>query len=94
MRVCIVLLDLLWIYGQEAMEAFMRHYLARTAIDTRGLPFWDLFAALRLVRLAGADLRGWAAFFEPYSRHDISEESILTYYQIFVSQALKKMERM
>ena len=84
-------LDLLWIYGQAAMEAFTRHYLARTGIDTRSLPYWDLYAALRLVRLAGEDLRGWAAFFEPYGRRDITEQSILTYYQFFVAQAMKSV---
>jgi len=79
------------IYGQAAMEAFTRHYLARTGIDTRSLPYWDLYAALRLVRLAGEDLRGWAAFFEPYGRRDITEQSILTYYQFFVAQAMKSV---
>jgi aminoglycoside phosphotransferase (APT) family kinase protein len=85
-------LDLLWIYGQEAMEAFTRRYLAKTAIDTRSLPYWDLYAALRLVRLAGADLPGWAAFFAPYGREDITEQSIRRYYRFFVSQAVGKLE--
>ena len=84
-------LDLLWIYGRGAMEAFTRHYLARTAIDTRSLPYWDLYAALRLVRLAGADMQEWAAFFEPYDRGDITEQSIRSYYRFFVAQALEKL---
>jgi aminoglycoside phosphotransferase (APT) family kinase protein len=84
-------LDLLWIYGREMMDAFTGHYLAGTAIDTRSLPYWDLYAALRLVRLAGADLRGWAAFFHPYGRQDITEQSIRAYYQFFVAQALQKL---
>jgi aminoglycoside phosphotransferase (APT) family kinase protein len=83
-------LDLLWIYGREAMQAFTRQYQAKTAIDTRSLPYWDLYAALRLARLAGADLRGWAAFFEPYGRMDITEQSIRTFYRFFVEQALEK----
>ena len=84
-------LDLLWIYGRGAMEAFTRRYLARTAIDTRSLPYWDLYAALRLVRLAGADMQEWAAFFEPYDRGDITEQSIRSYYRFFVAQALEKL---
>ena len=83
-------LDLLWIYGRQAMEAFTRHYLAMTNLDTRSLPYWDLYAALRLARLAGADLAGWAAFFEPYGRRDITEQSIRTCYRFFVSNALER----
>ena len=86
-------LDLLWIYGRQAMEAFTRHYLAMTTLDTRSLPYWDLYAALRLARLAGADLRGWAAFFEPYGRQDITEDSIRSYYRFFVAQALEESDR-
>lgn len=84
-------LDLLWIYGRDVMEAFTRHYLAKTALDTYSLPYWDLYAALRLARLAGADLRRWAAFFEPYGRRDITEQSIRTYYLSFVTQAEKEL---
>ena len=87
-------LDLLWIYGREAMQAFTRQYLAKTAIDPRSLPYWDLYAALRLVRLAGADLKGWAAFFEPYGRKDITEQSIRIFYRSFVAEALEKLESM
>jgi aminoglycoside phosphotransferase (APT) family kinase protein len=83
-------LDLLWIYGRQAMQAFTRHYLAKTAIDRRCLPYWDLYAARRLARLAGAELPGWAAFFAPYGREDITEHSIRKYYHYFVSQALEK----
>jgi aminoglycoside phosphotransferase (APT) family kinase protein len=85
-------LDLLWIYGREAMEAFTRRYLARTALDPRSLPYWDLYAALRLARLAAGDLPAWAAFFAPYGRADITELSIRRYYQVFVSQA-RRMPR-
>ena len=84
-------LDLLWIYGRGAMEAFTRRYLARTAIDTRSLPYWDLYAALGLVGVAGADMQEWAAFFEPYGRGDITEQSIRSYYRFFVAQALEKL---
>lgn len=80
-------LDLLWIMGEAAMQAFTRRYLALTAVEARALPFWDLCAALRLVRLAGDDLEGWAAYFHPYGRHDITPASIRKYYRYYVHQA-------
>jgi aminoglycoside phosphotransferase (APT) family kinase protein len=80
-------LDLLWIFGPEAMHAFTRHYLASNPIDTAALPHWDLAAAWRLARMAGADLAGWAAFFAPFGRPDITASSILEHYRDFVRQA-------
>lgn len=84
-------LDLLWILGSTAMEAFSRRYLARTELDTAHLPYWDLYAALRLARLAGPDLPGWAAFFHPYGRDDISERSIREYFHSFVARAFERI---
>ncbi len=84
-------LDLLWIFGPRAMEAFTHHYLSRISLDTAHLPYWDLYAALRLARLAGADLAGWAAFFHPYGRSDISERSIREHYRYFVEQAFERI---
>ena len=80
-------LDLLWIFGIEAMNSFTRHYLSRISIDTGDLPYWDLCAALRLVRLAGLNLAGWVAFFIPYGRRDISEQTIREHYRWFINQA-------
>jgi len=85
-------LDLLTIYGRAAMEAFTMAYRAQTALDWRGLPYWDLCAALRLARLAGPDLPGWAAFFQPCGRADISPASILAAIQAFVSNALFEIQ--
>ena len=48
--------------------------------------------ALRLVRLAGANLAEWAAFFIPYGRHDISEKTIRDHYHRFVTQAFEKIK--
>jgi aminoglycoside phosphotransferase (APT) family kinase protein len=89
-------LDLLWICGLEAMQSFMRHYHARMPIDYADLPYWDLCAALRLARLvrqAGANLDGWAAFFHPYGRRDITAQTIREHYRLFVDQALSILER-
>jgi aminoglycoside phosphotransferase (APT) family kinase protein len=86
-------LDLLWIFGVEAMHAFTRHYQSLMAIDYSSLPYWDLSAALRLVRLAGADLAGWAAFFRPFGRPDISEPNIRAHYRSFIAQAFEALAR-
>ncbi len=63
------------------------------AIDYSNLPYWDLYAALRLVRLAGADLADWAAFFLPFGRGDITEQTIREHYRYFVDQAFEKLAR-
>lgn len=84
-------LDLLWIYSVEAMESFTHHYQALMPLDYTDLPYWDLAAALRLVRLAGADLAEWAAFYPPFGRHDITEQTIREHYRFFISQAFEKL---
>ncbi len=81
-------LDMLWIIGQDAMHAFTRHYQSNMVLDYASLPIWDLCATLRLVRLAGADLAGWAAYFHPYDRRDITPGSIRAHYNFFIKQAL------
>jgi aminoglycoside phosphotransferase (APT) family kinase protein len=84
-------LDLLWIYGQDAMDAFTRRYLSLSGIHPERLGYWDLVAAQRLARLVGKDLGAWAAFFEPFGRMDISPRSIRTHFQSFVSQAYTQL---
>jgi aminoglycoside phosphotransferase (APT) family kinase protein len=87
-------LDILWIFGIEAFYSFTDAYKSRMAIDYTNLPYWDLSAALRLVRMAGADLMEWAAFFAPYGRQDITENTIRKYYRFFISQAVEKLARL
>lgn len=84
-------LEMAWILGLGAMESFSQHYRALTDIDYTDLPYWDLCAALRLIRLADGDLAGLAAFFAPHGRSDITEQSIREDYGIFVNQALEKL---
>jgi aminoglycoside phosphotransferase (APT) family kinase protein len=40
-------LELLWAWGEAAMDAFTRRYSSGTACDVADLPYWDLCAALR-----------------------------------------------
>lgn len=84
-------LDLAWILGWEAAQSFWEAYRAVRPVDEGGLPYWDLAAALRLARLAGGDLAGWAAFFEPYGRRDITAETIQRDYQSFIERALAEI---
>jgi aminoglycoside phosphotransferase (APT) family kinase protein len=81
-------LDLCWIFGAAAMHTFTTKYLSLNKIDITALPLWDLYAALRFIRLAGDDLPGWSAYFSPYGRPDITPESIFQAYHAFVGSAL------
>lgn len=84
-------LELVWIFGVDAMDTFTEHYRACISIDYSDLAYWDLVAALRFVRLAGADLAAWAAFFEPFGRPDITEQSIRAHYSYFTAQAFTQL---
>jgi Ser/Thr protein kinase RdoA (MazF antagonist) len=86
-------LDVCWIFGIHAMHSFTRHYRSLAALDFTNLPYWDLAAALRLVRLAGADLDGWATYFYPYGRRDINAASIREHYRYFIDQAFGELEK-
>ena len=70
-------LDMLCIFGVDAMHAFTDHYQRSMAVDTTYLPHWDLYAALRLVRLADADFDAWAAFYPPFGRPDITAQTFV-----------------
>jgi aminoglycoside phosphotransferase (APT) family kinase protein len=84
-------LDILWIFGTDALHAFTQHYQSLMDIDYRNLPYWDLCAALRLARLIGTDLAEWTAFFIPFGRHDITEQTFRKHFRYFITQALEKL---
>jgi aminoglycoside phosphotransferase (APT) family kinase protein len=84
-------LDILWIFGLDAMNSFTHHYKSMMGIDYTDLPYWDLSAALRLVRLAGSNLAEWAAFFPPFGRYDITEQTMRENYRFFITQAFEKL---
>ncbi len=85
-------LDLCWISGIDTMNSFTEHYMSQMDLDYSLLPCWDLVAALRLIRLAGSDLKGWASFFYQYERMDITEESILKHFDFFLNQAFNNLK--
>ena len=87
-------LDLRWIFGTAAMKTFTEKYLRQVKLDITDLPVWDLYAALRFIRLAGSDLPGWAAYFSAYGRSDITAETILHDYRDFIEYALRGIQPM
>lgn len=76
-------LDLWWVFGRSAMEAFTRSYLTHNPVDTSLLPLWDLRTALRPV----TNLAAWADAYIPLDRPDITLESMQTIHTEFVARA-------
>jgi aminoglycoside phosphotransferase (APT) family kinase protein len=83
--------EIVWIFGVAAMEMFSRHYQTLADLDYGNLPYWDLCAALRFLRLAGGDLAGFAAYFAGYGRADITTQTIQADMKDFITQALEKL---
>ncbi len=81
-------LDVLCIFGKAALRVFTTAYFARSQADPTCLPYWDLYAVLRMIRLAGDDLEGWAAFYPPRGRPDITAETLRRRILWFADQAL------
>ena len=80
-------LDVLCLFGGEAMARLTQVYAASRPVDLGALRFWDLCAALRLARLVGEDLAGWASFFAPFGRADIRAALLRARFEAFVRQA-------
>ncbi|MCA9973725.1 MAG: phosphotransferase, partial [Anaerolineales bacterium] len=83
--------EIAWILGPAALDAFTRHYLALAAIHTADLPYWDLCAALRFLRLANGDLAGLAAYFAAYGRADITAATIRRHVHAFIAAARARL---
>jgi aminoglycoside phosphotransferase (APT) family kinase protein len=84
-------LDILTIFGIDALQSFTHYYQSLMDIDYADLPYLDLCAALRLARLIGTDVAEWAAFFAFYGRHDITEHTLREHFRFFVRQAFEKL---
>lgn len=81
-------LDIAWIFGMAATHTFTQHYQAQVAWDYTHLPYWDLCAALRFMRIFGNDLAAAGTYFVPFGRDDINEQMIRENFNYFVDQAL------
>jgi aminoglycoside phosphotransferase (APT) family kinase protein len=81
-------LDILLLFGRQAMNDFTHHYQALTAVDGANLPYWDLHAALR----AAPHLAAWAAGYPQLGRPDITDQTMQEGHTWFTTQALAKLE--
>ena len=82
-------LDMLWIFGPDAMHTFTHHYHALTACDFTALPYWDLVAALR----PASQLEVWAADWPALGRADIAAATMRAGHRAFVEQAFAALTR-
>jgi aminoglycoside phosphotransferase (APT) family kinase protein len=74
-------LELLWALGIDAMEAFTRSYASiATAVDFTGLPYWDLWADLRL-----------AGRTSEWGLDATTEKAMRAGHEAFVAQALRQL---
>lgn len=80
-------LDMLLIFGSEAMNIFSQQYQSLNPIRFTALPYWDLYAALR----AAPHLAEWAAGYRSPGRDDITETTMRAGHQLFITQALQKL---
>jgi len=80
-------LDLRWIYGTDAAEAFTDRYLTRTGRSTATLPIWELVISLRP---AGV-LSTWASDMATLGRPDITTETMRIDQHAFVDDALDRL---
>lgn len=84
-------MDILSLLGREAMERFSGYYEAQMPIDYSQIAYWDLNAALRILRISASDLTAWAEYFTPILKQEITAEMIRTRYQEFIAQAFAKL---
>jgi aminoglycoside phosphotransferase (APT) family kinase protein len=82
-------LDMLWIFGAEAMHTFTRQYQQMTRFDCGQLPFWDLYAALR----PASRISVWAEGWPELGRSDITEATMRAAHRFFVDQALAEISQ-
>ncbi len=74
-------MEVMWMFGAEAMEAFTARYVdLRPGMDVSALPLWDLNAALRPT----GQLSRWAM-------EDSRKETIRKGHEVFVKQAVEKL---
>jgi aminoglycoside phosphotransferase (APT) family kinase protein len=89
--VALTRLDLLWAFGQAAMQDFTEFYRQQTALDWSLLPHWELVIALRPL----SNLKRWSEAYAPPPIHrpDITESHMAAGHRWFVEQALASLGR-
>lgn len=79
--------DLYFIFGEAAYQAFTHTYQSLSSLDFSQLPYWDLYAALRLAPLIPEIADGWPELGRP----DLTETTIRRAHAAFIEQALAKL---
>ena len=79
------------IFGLEAMDHFSAQYLARHPLDLDPLPYYDLCAVLRFMRLADGDLTAMARYFDKFGRADITAASLAAACHAVTQAALNQL---
>ena len=85
-------LDMLWIFGRNAMQELTDQYqsmLRQTSVasDFTNLPYWDLYAALR----PASSIAEWATVYPPWGRTDITEKTMREGHKWFITQAFRAL---
>lgn len=83
--------EIAWIFGLRALSTFTHHYQQQMPLDYTALPYWDLCAALRQIRLVGDDLAGFADYFVGYGRTDITPQTIRQNLDTCINNALARL---
>jgi aminoglycoside phosphotransferase (APT) family kinase protein len=80
-------LDILWLFGAEAMHELTELYLTLTNIDSSDLPYWDLWAGLR----TGGKFDLWASVYPGLGRPDVTAASMRNAHSYFINEAFRKI---
>ena len=80
--------ELAWIFGSAVLNQFTEQYQALMPLDYADLPYWDLLAMLRFVRLVDGDLAWFGEFFREYGRYDLTPTVVTQRVQAFIAQIL------
>jgi aminoglycoside phosphotransferase (APT) family kinase protein len=78
-------LDILWVYGIEAMHTLTDLYQSEMNLNLSDLWYWDLHAALRPID----DFERMAPAYPHLGREDVTVESMTEGHKLFVAQALE-----
>jgi aminoglycoside phosphotransferase (APT) family kinase protein len=80
-------LNILWMFGKDAMNDFTRQYQSLTTLQFSNLPYWDLCAAL----YPRFFIAKWAKAWPSLGREDITEKSMRENHRWFVTQAYERL---
>jgi Ser/Thr protein kinase RdoA (MazF antagonist) len=85
--VAICRLDVFWVFGREAMEAFTAYYLEARPVSTSGLEFWDLRVALRPMQ----NFAEWVGPYASLDRPDMTTEGMRNVLLEFIEMGLSRV---